>query len=237
MIKKLMNPDANANNTRVVHQQESGCCPELKNCMYELDLTGTKAVTSLVIEDQNGVQVTESFSSQNSVSGIQSALIAALVAQGYEATYEDVDYLSGDGVLVTDEGGGTYNIKIFGDAVPLKIVSNSADFTFTKKCNPTALYTCTFLVDDDTQVGNIAYAGSSEAVGDASGYSSAETAAFATAVGTALDNLGIVYESVTVTNAAGVHTVTMKVVGVECSLITVGGVSTNTDASNPYFTA
>lgn len=235
MIKKLMNKDANANNTRVVYQQDSGCCPDLNNCLYELDLTGTKAVTALVLENSQGVQETYSFASASSVAGIQSALLEALETAGYTATSEDVEYPAGDGVLVTDAGGGTYTVQIFGDAVALKIVSNSNDFTFTKKCDEMALYTCSFIVDVDTEVGDMAYAGSTETIGDASGYASGEASALEADVETALGNLGIPFDSVTATYEDGEITVVMELVGVECSLVTVGAESTTMDGSEPWY--
>lgn len=235
MIKKLMNKDANANNTRVVYQQDSGCCPDMNNCLYELDLTGTKAVTALVIENSEGVQETLSFSSASSVAGIQEALLTALEGAGYVATSEDISYPAGDGVLVTDAGGGTYTVQIFGDVVAVKIVSNSNDFTFTKKCDETALYNCSFVVDVDTEVGSMTYAGSSETIGDASGYASGEASALAADVETALGNLGIAFEDVTATHDDGVITVEMQIVGVECSLITVGGASSSQDSVGPWY--
>lgn len=233
MIKKLMNKDANANNTRVVHQAESGCCPDLINCEYQADITGTKSVTELVIEE-DGLEVALALTTATSVSELQSSLEAALDTAGYDLTNEEVVWPAGDGVLV-EADGSTWNVILFGDIRAVKIKSNGNYFAFDRDCVEGAEYTCEWTVADDTEVGDMTYGGSSETIGDASGYASGDATGLQADVETALTALGITYTDVTVTEASGVFTVTMKVVDVECSLIQVGDAYTSQDSVKPYY--
>lgn len=138
MIKRLLVPDQNPDNLFKMTTGDSGCCGDtVTNCQYTATYTQSNSVSALnILEKGVARQLPLTIGTNSSAATVQAALLAALVAAGYE---DDENQLF-PGVVVTDLGS-TLQIVITGNVEVVSLVASGgtssfdADCTFISLCN------------------------------------------------------------------------------------------------------
>lgn len=139
MIKRLLVPDQNSDNLFKMTAGDSGCCGDtVTECQYTASYTQSNTTTLLNILENGVARALPLVLGANSTAAqAQAAVLAALVAAGYE----DDDNAVFPGVVVTDEGS-TLKIVITGNVEVVSLVASGGTATFDADCTLVSL--CTF---------------------------------------------------------------------------------------------
>jgi len=131
MIKRLLVPDQNPGNTFKMTAGDSGCCGDtVTDCQYTASFTQANTTTLLNISEGGVVRALPLVLAANSTAAqAQAAVLAALVAAGYE----DDSNESWAGVVVTDEGT-TLKVVITGNVEAVSIVASGGTAVFDANC-------------------------------------------------------------------------------------------------------
>lgn len=138
MLRRISNPDQNADNLLKLNTGHAGCCGEdATPCQYTATWTQTDTVSLLNITEDGVSVALLCVPATTSAADTQTAILAALVAAGYE---DDGD-ATFDNVTVVDNGS-TLTATIIGDVEAVSLTTSGGAVSFTAKCTRTS--TCTF---------------------------------------------------------------------------------------------
>lgn len=132
MIKRILTPDQNSDNFLKLTSGDTGCCGDtVTDCQYTASYTQANSVTLLNITE-NGVAraLPLVISGGATAATVQAAVLAALVAAGYE----DDDNAEFPGVSVIDQGT-TLDVIITGNVVAVSITHSGGTASFSADCS------------------------------------------------------------------------------------------------------
>lgn len=136
MIKRLSVPDQLSDNFLKMTTGDSPCCGDnLTVCEYDVTYTQSNTVSLLNITEGGVARALPCVPATTSAADVKAAILAALVAAGYEDSGE------GTGVTVVDNGT-TLTVTILGDVVAVSLTHSGGTATFNQDC--TKLGLCTF---------------------------------------------------------------------------------------------
>lgn len=141
MIKRLLVADQLSTNFLKTTKGDSPCCGDgLDVCEYTVTYTQANTVSLLNITENSVARALACVPATTSAADTKAAILAALIAAGYED-----DSVGGDGVTVVDNGS-TLTVTILGDVVPVSLTTSGGVVTFTALCDSVSL--CTFTLED-----------------------------------------------------------------------------------------
>jgi len=141
MIKRLLVADQLSTNFLKTTKGDSPCCGDgLDVCEYSVTYTQAQTISLLNITEGGVARALACVPTSTSAAHTQAAILASLIAAGYED-----DGVGGDGVTVVDNGS-TLTVTILGDVVPVSLTTSGGVVTFTALCDSVSL--CTFTLED-----------------------------------------------------------------------------------------
>lgn len=159
MFRKLLNPDANANNTLKLLKEDSGCCGgDYTTCKYRVEFTDLTTLTSITIEE-DGANVVVACDTSDAATAAECLPIirAALHGAGYLSD-ETPGSTPKDVTLYTADNGDTF-VEFWGEAKIVSLAVDAGTATDVQMC--TSYVDC--LYEITTAVGAIAWTVDGEA--------------------------------------------------------------------------
>lgn len=223
MFRKLLNPDANANNTLKLLKEHSGCCDgDYNACKYRVAYTDLTTLTAIVIQE-GGENVTVACNTSEAADAAACLPIirAALHGAGYlsddtpGATPKDL-------VLFTDDAGDTF-IDFWGEAKIVSLAVDAGTATATELC--TSYVDCQYQTTVDVGAVSFAY---DDAVAGGGTYNTGGAATLKAAILAYFPNA----YSATVTEAASKYSISFRAAKHEVSFN--GSVISRTDCKQNF---
>lgn len=153
MFHKLSVPDQNANNFFKLTDGENGCCPEGGESVCQSTVTYTQAntVTVLNITEGGVARALPAVPATTSAADVKAALLAALIAAGYE---DDTD-ATYPGITVVDNGT-TLTVTITGRVTPVSLTTSGGAAAFDQDCTLAGLCTYVSATNNGGAAGSLA---------------------------------------------------------------------------------
>lgn len=141
MIKRLLVADQMADNFLKTTKGDSPCCGDgLEICEYSVTFTQTQTISLLNITEDGVARALASVPATTSAADTQAALLASILAAGYE------DSTDGPTGVVVVDNGSTLTVTITGDIVPVSLTTSGGAEEFTALCDQVSL--CTYTLED-----------------------------------------------------------------------------------------
>lgn len=197
MIKRLLVKDQLADNFLKTTKADSPCCGDgLTVCEYTVTFTQTQTISLLNITEGGVAKALPCVPASTSAANTQAAILATLIAAGYEDSSEGAT-----GVVVVDNGS-TLTVTINGDVVPVSLTTSGGAEAFTALCDSVSL--CTYTLEDyaggatnTLQINGVDYALGAITPGTTS------AGTVDTAVEAAMTSAGVLGSSATTTEGSG----------------------------------
>ena len=207
MIKRLLVPDAFADNFLQITSDDSPCCGDgLDICQYDVTYTQANTVSLLNITEGGVARALPAVPATTSAADVKAAIDAALIAAGY------IDEGAPTGVTVVDNGT-TLTVTITGDVVAVSLTTSGGAAVFNQDCTSTSLCTYTLVGSAGGATNNLNINGIDNALG-AIVPGTTLAAAVKTAVETAMTASGVTGTvAVTTTGSGGATLYTIAISG------------------------
>jgi hypothetical protein len=153
MFRKLLNPDANANNTLKLLKEDSGCCGgDYTTCKYRVEFSDLTTLTAITIEE-GGANVVVACDTSDAADDAACLPIirAALHGAGYLSD-DTPGSVPKDVTLFTADNGDTF-VEFWGEAKIVSLAVDAGTATDVQMC--TSYVDC--LYEITTPVGAIAW--------------------------------------------------------------------------------
>lgn len=227
MLKYVLNPSQNANNSLKLTGGDGLCCSDSATpCQYTATYAAAGALTAITVKDKAGVNKTLTFAGVTGATNVRAAIIAALKTAGIE----DDQNMQWKGVVVTAVSSNL-QVVITGEAPAVSLTHAGGTANFDGDCKNELRCDYTIVGYAGGATNTLHINGTDQALGAITpGTTSAGTVQ--TAVETALTNEGITGATVTVatTGSGGSTLYNITIRSGSTHTFTIGG--THLDRGN-----
>ena len=141
-LKAFLPADQHTANTFKLNTAESPCCGDgATMCQYTTTYTAANTVTAITIVNRDGDNQTLTFSAVSGAANVRAAIIAALLAEGYESVNDNYESLAITGTT-------TFTVTSYSDVELVSLTHSGGTASFTKACTQSGK--CTFTKTEST---------------------------------------------------------------------------------------